>query len=63
MITKIDANGRVQLPIGLRCRLNLEEGDALAVDHLGDGTIILKKIPERKQIGLSEQITVEMVRG
>ncbi len=63
MITKIDANGRVQLPIGLRCRLDLEEGDALAVDHLGDGTIILKKIPERKQIGLSEQITVEMVRG
>ncbi len=63
MITKIDANGRVQLPIGLRCRLDLEEGDALAVDHLGDGTIILKKIPERKQIGLAEQITVEMVRG
>lgn len=63
MITKIDANGRVQLPIGLRCRLDLEEGDTLAVDHLGDGTIILKKIPERKQIGLAEQIKVEMVRG
>lgn len=63
MITKIDANGRVQLPIGLRCRLDLEEGDTLAVDHLGDGTIILKKIPEMKQIGLAEQIKVEMVRG
>lgn len=45
MITNIDANGRIQLPIGLRYILDLEEGDALAVDHLGDGTIILKKIP------------------
>jgi AbrB family looped-hinge helix DNA binding protein len=63
MITKIDANGRVQLPIGLRCRLDLEEGDTLAVDHLGDGTIILKKIPKGVQMELAEQIMIEMVRG
>jgi AbrB family looped-hinge helix DNA binding protein len=63
MITKIDANGRVQLPLGLRCRLDLEEGDALAVDHLGDGTIILKKISERLQTELAGQIGAEMVRG
>jgi AbrB family looped-hinge helix DNA binding protein len=63
MITKIDANGRVQLPIGLRCRLDLAEGDALAVDHLGDGTIILKKSPKGVQMELAEQIMIEMVRG
>jgi AbrB family looped-hinge helix DNA binding protein len=44
MITTIDANGRVQLPLTMRYWLNLNEGDELAVDHLGDGTIILKKI-------------------
>jgi AbrB family looped-hinge helix DNA binding protein len=63
MITKIDANGRVQLPLGLRCRLDLEEGDALAVDHLGDGTIILKKISQRLQTESSGQVEAEMVRG
>lgn len=46
MITKIDANGRVQLPLTMRYWLDLNEGDELAVDHLGDGTIILKKIEE-----------------
>lgn len=44
MITKIDANGRVLLPLGIRYRLDLNEGDCLAIDYLGDGTIILKKI-------------------
>jgi AbrB family looped-hinge helix DNA binding protein len=63
MITKIDANGRVQLPIGLRCLLDLEEGDELAVDHLGDGTIILKKIPVRVQTGSANYIEAEMIRG
>lgn len=46
MITKIDANGRVQLPLTMRYWLDLNEGDELAVDHLGDGTIILKKIED-----------------
>lgn len=44
MITSIDANGRVQLPLTIRYWLDLCPGDKIAVDHLGDGTIILKKI-------------------
>ena len=40
----MDADGRVQLPIGIRFRLDLDKGDRFAIDHLGDGTIILKKI-------------------
>jgi AbrB family looped-hinge helix DNA binding protein len=40
----MDANGRVLLPLGIRYRLDLNEGDCLAVDYLGDGTILLKKI-------------------
>ena len=43
-ITQIDANGRVLLPLGIRYQLDLNDGDELAVDELGDGTIILKKI-------------------
>ncbi len=43
-ITQIDANGRVLLPLGIRYQLKLNDGDELAVDELGDGTIILKKI-------------------
>ncbi len=44
LITNIDANGRVQLPLTIRYWLDLCPGDKIAVDHLGDGTIILKKI-------------------
>lgn len=47
-ITKMDANGRVQLPIGIRYKLDLNYEDMLAIDHLGDGTIILKKIDLQK---------------
>ncbi|HNX08554.1 MAG TPA: AbrB/MazE/SpoVT family DNA-binding domain-containing protein [Methanothrix sp.] len=42
-IAKLDANGRVQLPLGIRFRLDLNAGDKLAIDQLGDGTIIIKK--------------------
>jgi AbrB family looped-hinge helix DNA binding protein len=44
LITNIDANGRVQLPLTIRFLLDLYPGDKIAVDHLGDGTILLKKI-------------------
>lgn len=44
MITEIDDDGRVQLPLNIRYRLDLNSGDQLAMDYLGDGTIILKKI-------------------
>ncbi|MFB3765299.1 MAG: AbrB/MazE/SpoVT family DNA-binding domain-containing protein [Methanotrichaceae archaeon] len=43
-VTKMDARGRVQLPIGIRYKLDLNYGDKLAIDYLGDDTIILKKI-------------------
>jgi len=46
LITKVDANGRVLLPLSIRYWLDLSPGDELAVDHLGDGTIILKKIED-----------------
>lgn len=47
MITNIDDNGRVQLPLAIRYGLHLLPGDRIAVDQLGDGTIILKKIDEQ----------------
>jgi AbrB family looped-hinge helix DNA binding protein len=43
-ITIMDSNGRVALSVGIRFRLNLNEGDKFAIDRLGDGTIILKKV-------------------
>jgi AbrB family looped-hinge helix DNA binding protein len=45
--TEMDANGRVLLPMGIRYKLDLNEGDLLAVDQLGDGTIIIKKLARR----------------
>ena len=49
LITNIDDNGRIQLPLAIRYGLHLMPGDLIAVDHLGDGTIILKKIVEHCQ--------------
>ena len=43
-IIEIDSNGRVLLPLGIRYKLDLNEGDKMAIDQLGDGTIILKKL-------------------
>ncbi len=56
MITNIDDNGRIQLPLAIRYGLRLMPGDRIAVDHLGDGTIILKKIIE--QVHAAEEISV-----
>jgi AbrB family looped-hinge helix DNA binding protein len=42
-ITELDADGRVLLPLGIRFKLDLNTGDKLAIDQLGDGTIIIKK--------------------
>jgi AbrB family looped-hinge helix DNA binding protein len=48
-ITEMDAHGRVLLPLELeiRARLDLNAGDKLAIDHLGDGTIIITKPVKR----------------
>jgi AbrB family looped-hinge helix DNA binding protein len=42
-IAELDANGRIVLPEAIRCKLDLNAVDRLAIDQLGDGTIILKK--------------------
>jgi AbrB family looped-hinge helix DNA binding protein len=47
LITNIDDNGRIVLPLAIRYGLHLLPGDKIAVDQLGDGTIILKKIKEQ----------------
>ena len=52
LITNIDANGRVQLPLAIRYGLDLCTGDRIAIDHLGDGTIILKKIDDGVTLNL-----------
>ena len=54
MITNIDSNGRIQLPLAIRYGLHLLPGDKIAVDQLGDGTIILKKIEELETLNVSE---------
>ncbi len=46
-IIEMDSNGRVLLPLGIRYKLDLNEGDMLAIDQLGDGTIILKKLAKK----------------
>jgi len=48
LITNIDDNGRIRLPLAIRYGLHLLPGDKIAVDQLGDGTIILKKIDEQE---------------
>jgi AbrB family looped-hinge helix DNA binding protein len=59
-ITKMDANGRVLLPISIRYRLDLNDGDKFAIDQLGDGTIILKKV--RKRMGFERWVNEETLR-
>ena len=54
-MTNIDANGRIQLPLAIRYGLNLCSGDRIAVDQLGDGTIILKKIEGEEVLALAER--------
>ena len=54
LITNIDANGRIELPLAIRYGLHLLPGDRISVDHLGDGTIILKKIEEQETIAAVE---------
>jgi len=46
-ITEMDGQGRILLPLQIRVRLNLNAGDALAIDSLRDGTIIITKAAER----------------
>jgi AbrB family looped-hinge helix DNA binding protein len=54
-MTNIDANGRIQLPLAIRYGLNLCSGDKIAVDQLGDGTIILKKIEGEENLACRDR--------
>jgi AbrB family looped-hinge helix DNA binding protein len=46
-LANVDSKGRIMLPIGIRYQLDLNAGDQLAIDDLGDGTIIIKKVYTR----------------
>jgi AbrB family looped-hinge helix DNA binding protein len=50
----MDTNGRIRLPVGIRDKLDLNEGDKLAIDQLGDGTIILKKLAKKMSFTIAE---------
>ncbi|MBN1235066.1 MAG: AbrB/MazE/SpoVT family DNA-binding domain-containing protein [Methanotrichaceae archaeon] len=63
LITNIDDNGRIQLPLAIRYGLHLLPGDMIAVDQLGDGTIILKKIEEKEILRAAEMSEVSMERA
>lgn len=43
-VTRLDDKGRLLLPVDLRRKEGLKDGDEFAVDSLGDGTFIIKKI-------------------
>ncbi len=43
-VTKLDDKGRILLPNDLRRKANLKEGDEFAIDSLGEGVFIVKKI-------------------
>jgi AbrB family looped-hinge helix DNA binding protein len=63
LITNIDANGRIELPLAIRYGLHLLPGDKIAVDQLGDGTIILKKIDERESLGRAEMSKIGIMQA
>jgi len=63
LITNIDANGRIQLPLAIRYGLHLLPGDKIAVDHLGDGTIILKKIEEHETLAAAEMSEIGIMEA
>ena len=44
ILVNVDSKGRIMLPIGIRYQLDLNAGDRLAIDDLGDGTVIIKKV-------------------
>ena len=46
-LTKLDDKGRILLPKGLRNAENLQEGDEFAIDSIGEGVFVIKKIDLR----------------
>ena len=61
LITNIDANGRILLPLAIRYRLHLQPTDKIAMDHhLGDGTVILKKIVVQETVATAEMPEISL---
>lgn len=49
-IVEMDTDGRILIPEEIRYRLDLNAGDKLAIDQLGDGTVVLKKLACRSRL-------------
>ena len=49
-VTTLDDKGRILMPSDLRQKANLLEGDEFAIDYLGEGTFIVKKIDLRSML-------------
>jgi len=62
LITNIDSNGRILLPLAIRFGLHLLPGDMIAVDQLGDGTIILKKIEGHETIADAQMSDIDIIK-
>ena len=62
MLTKIDDNGRIELPLAIRYGLHLMPGDRIAIDQLGDGTIILKKIEEHAVMAAKDMSEMRLMQ-
>ena len=63
LITNIDVNGRIELPLAIRYGLHLRPGDRITVDQLGDGTIILKKIEEQETLATAEMSEIGIMKA
>ena len=61
LLTNIDDNGRIELPLAIRYGLHLMPGDRIAIDQLGDGTIILKKIEEQAAMAAKDMSEMRLM--
>jgi len=62
LLTNIDDNGRIELPLAIRYGLHLMPGDRIAIDQLGDGTIILKKIEEQAVMAAKDMSEMRLMQ-
>ena len=63
LITNIESNGSILLPLAIRYGLHLLPGDRIAVDQLGDGTIILKKIERPETITAAQMSDLDIMQA
>ena len=58
-LTKLDDKGRILLPKDLRNAENLLEGDEFAIDSIGEGVFVIKKIDLRSLL----EVAIEKAKG